>query len=529
MTDTLFFSRSSSKMACFVLLLISALLHVGTSQIFLGCFMEELNLPEGCKCVNPHQPMISCQSLGLTNVPNVTKAHSLDLGNNSISRLPANAFAHISGLKKLYLKKNKIQYIDPNAFTNLDLEVLDLCDNAFRGVPSVLGNNEQGIANVHRLKSSESFVRAYMVNLENNDISYLQASAFTYVTGLRKLYLAKNKIKFVHEFAFVGLDLETLDLSDNILITIPPIFGDTQSGLTNLTGLGLSKNFVSTLNNDAFKGLPELEHLYLSGNPINQIQPDAWLGPSSLKVLEFGADSLDILKIPTGNLKTVTSLAITGAKVQRLDFMKPWFESFPQVRHLKLNNVGLRDTHFTKGNFPSVWKTQLQSLSLRRNELTQVPFNALNFTSLEDVDLSENMIKKFAGSGLMLPHPSSILKFNISNNVFSYIYSSKILSLRNAHEIDLRNNYFRDIWLTTSMIDRDLRPDVVLYLGGNPWYCSCDNPWMKDLVNHQVHKHLTDYEINNTYRCGHKNGEHTGKLIKDVPDYNFDCSLRRPS
>ena len=472
--------------------------------------MEELNLPEGCKCVNPHQPMISCQSLGLTNVPNVTKAHSLDLGNNSISRLPANAFAHISGLKKLYLNKNKIQYIDPNAFTNLDLEVLDLSDNGFRVVPLMLRE--------HR-------VRASTLNLENNDFASIQAGMFTHVTGLKKLYLAKNKIDFVHANAFVGLDLDTLDLSDNILTTIPPMFGDNQSGLTNLTFLGLSKNFISTLNNNGFNGLPNLQHLYIGDNPVSVIQPKAWQGPSTLEHIEFSADSLDILKIPTSNLEKVTSLAITGARVQRLDFMKPWFESFPLVRHLKLNKVGLRDTHMQKGDFPTVWKTQLRSLSLGRNELTKIPYNPLNLTFLQDLDLSENMIEKVDGSGYILPNPLTILKFNISNNVLSFMKSTKILSLKNAWEIDVSNNRLTDIWWTHSKIDQYLRPDTVLYLGGNSWFCSCSNKWMKDLAEHQVHKHITDYEINNTFRCG--TGNHIGKLIRDVPKDFFVCSLSR--
>ena len=484
--------------------------------------MEEINLPEGCKCVNPHQPMISCQSLGLTNVPNVTKAHLLDLGNNSISRLPANAFAHISGLKKLYLNRNKIGYIDQNAFANSDFEILDLSDNGFGIVPSIFGENEQSIGNIHRLKHSENHVRASTLNLENNDFASIQAGMFTHVTGLKKLYLAKNKIDFVHADAFAGLDLETLDLSNNILITIPPVFGDTQSGLTNLTFLGLSQNFISTLNNNGFNGLPNLQHLYLSDNPVNVIQPKAWQGPSTLEIIELSADSLDILKIPTSNLEKITSLAISGARVQRLDFMKPWFESFPLVRHLKLNNIGLRDTHMKKGDFPAVWKTQLRSLSLRRNQLTEIPYRTLNLTSLVDLDLSENMIEKVAGLGYILPNPITVLKFNISNNVLSYMKANKILSLKNAREMDMSNNRLTDVWWTHSRIDQYLWPDVVLYLGGNLWSCSCSNKWMKDLAEHQVHKHMTDYEINNTYRCG--SGTYSGKLIRDVPKDYFVCS-----
>ena len=502
-------------MACLGLFLISALLHVGTAEIGLGCSVDGINIPEGCKCVNPDQPMISCQSLGLPNVPNVRRAHLLDLGNNSISRLPANAFAHISGLKKLYLNKNKIQHIDLNAFANLDLEVLDLSDNAFRDVPSML---------------REHHVRASTLNLENNDISSLQASMFTHVTGLKKLYLAKNKIDFVHANAFDGLYLDALDLSDNILTTIPAMFGDNQSELTNLTFLGLSKNFISTLNNNGFNGLPNLRYLYLGDNPVSCIQPEAWVGPSTLEIIEFSADSLDILKIPTSNLEKVTSLAITGARAQRLDFMKPWFESFPLVRHLKLNNVGLRDTHMKKGDFPTVWKTQLQSLSLRRNELTTIPYRSLNLTSLEDLDLSENMIENDQGYDdqgfdYIVPNPLTILKFNISNNVLSSVKSAKILSLKNARKIDLSNNHLSFIFWTHSKIDQYLWPDVVLYLGGNSWFCRCRYKWMKDLAEQQGHKHITDYEVNNTYRCG--NGKHSGKLIRDMPKDFFVCSSRR--
>ena len=430
----------SSKMAWVVLPFLSILLHLATAQIYLSCYGDEINLPHGCTCVNPQNPIVSCESQGLTGIPNVTRALSLNLRNNSISSLPANAFAHISGLKKIYLSNNKIKLFDSNAFATLDLEVLDLSRNRLRAIPD--------------------------------------------------------------------------------------LFAEATTSLQNLRELKLSNNYISSIADEAFKGLPNLQYVYLGGNPVNVIGPDAWLGLRRLQLLDLSADSFDIMKIPTDNLQNITMLFLSGAKVKRLDVMGAWFESFPQLRHLELNDMGLRDFHLMRGHFPAVWKAQLLGISFRGNELTKIPLRLLNFPLLQELDLSRNLIERILYPSGQERLPFHIVKFNISSNALTYINTAQIMSLSNALEIDLRNNYLTGISWSSSAINRSLRSGAILYLGGNPWSCRCGTMWLKDLADGQVtgsNRHMTSYEINNTYRCGPR-GTHNQELISKVPRDIFDCS-----
>ncbi len=74
---------------------------------------------------------------GLQNIPKKETIEDLDLGENRIKQIPAQAFAGLNNLGGLYLSSNQIQQISAQAFVGLNnLQMLYLSSNQIRQIPA---------------------------------------------------------------------------------------------------------------------------------------------------------------------------------------------------------------------------------------------------------------------------------------------------------------------------------------------------------------------------------------------------------
>lgn len=137
----------------------------------------------GIKCECASGGSVNCQHLSIHNlddqffVPDDTTF--LDLSRNEIIRVPKTIFSNVRGLKELYLGRNLISEISPNAWLNgalVELEVLDLSHNRLSQLTST---TFQGLMNLHTLNLGynyftiiPSFVFIPVTNLKYLDISF---------------------------------------------------------------------------------------------------------------------------------------------------------------------------------------------------------------------------------------------------------------------------------------------------------------------------------------------------------------------
>ncbi len=179
----------------------------------------------------------------------------LDIVMTNLSRLPDN-FGPILGsmkqLKEINLKKNLIGSVEafvdlPNVESiNLNQnKIVELPANAFKGCP-----------------------RLSVLKLSENPIKALRSDEFVQLTGLMKLDFSFTRMTSIGPTTFHPLkSLETLDLNGALKSgQLNNIEKELFINSTKLRSLDLSSNRIQAIHPEAFKSLRDLHHLELSGN-----------------------------------------------------------------------------------------------------------------------------------------------------------------------------------------------------------------------------------------------------------------------
>ena len=205
--------------------------------------------------------------------------HTLSLSNNQLRTFPLEAIEALTSLTWFKIRGNYIETIPETSFSyRKRLDKLDLGENFISAVPANMFNSSLSVNDL---------------NLDYNYIEKLQENAFNSISP-RRIYLGKNRIKFIDGSAFSGLEdtLELLDLERNSLNNISRAFDK----LKNLRYLYLSNNNISYVREDSFTGFGDsLRALSLSGNKIFFFPRDAVRVCTKLSHLNIGYNEINSL------------------------------------------------------------------------------------------------------------------------------------------------------------------------------------------------------------------------------------------
>ncbi|XP_048170825.1 leucine-rich repeat-containing protein 3 [Corvus hawaiiensis] len=113
---------------------------VAQAFCLLLCIPWGSSCPPSCQCTEQAgAKAVLCSSQHLEEIPKdiPTDAVFLKLDANSITRIPSNAFRHLSHLEEIDLSRNAIEKIDRAAFKGLaaGLRTLDLSSNRISSIP----------------------------------------------------------------------------------------------------------------------------------------------------------------------------------------------------------------------------------------------------------------------------------------------------------------------------------------------------------------------------------------------------------
>ncbi|KAM3726541.1 Leucine-rich repeat-containing protein [Dirofilaria immitis] len=301
------------------------------------------------------------------------KLISLNLNYNQLTDLSDNALKGAESLRHLHLEGNKICSLSSNSLLNIKniLELLDLSDNCFNNIPA------QNLRNCIRLmyldlshNTIKKIANFELMNLpllkelriNNNQISYIAPMAFMNVPLLEHLYLRNNLISSIEtERLFqVFKNLEVLDLSENMLTTIPSF-----KELFNLRQIHLNHNKISRIGTLAFSSNRKLQLINLQSNLITSMSRNSF---DSL-------DELVVLNLANNAIKKIERVMLDGMR---------------NLQQLSLRNNSL--SVLENLTFTSV--SQITTLDLSHNSIHKIEKNV--FTPLKDIfwlDLSSNLIK----------------------------------------------------------------------------------------------------------------------------------------
>ncbi|KAI2798172.1 hypothetical protein BLOT_013290 [Blomia tropicalis] len=200
-----------------------------------------------CPCIDT---TINCSDQDLTTIPDGIEDQILRMilkGNRIGQNLTLDMFNRLTRMHMIDLTDNDISFIPPGLFRKLwKLRVL---------------------------------------HLRKNNIEQIEPYTFTGLPNLGTLTLNGNKIFLIREYAFSGLSsLKTLDLSNQ---RITSLHKNTFAGLRSLKNLDLSGNQLTELDDGAFSGLLNVISIDLFGNSINRVGSKTFLGLNSLKQITF--------------------------------------------------------------------------------------------------------------------------------------------------------------------------------------------------------------------------------------------------
>lgn len=177
---------------------------------------------------------------------------NLDLSYNLIKQVHSQVFVNLSKLSLLNLSNNQLTFINTNLFSKLtNLRQLDLSNNLIMHFKS------------HHFSD---LVKLESLNLRGNKLKELRSNVFRSNALLRFISIADNNQSVLYNQTFTHLShLKTLDLSKNLLTHIP----DDILRKGNISNLIISCNKLSYINVKFFgsTGNGRDRKVYLHGNP----------------------------------------------------------------------------------------------------------------------------------------------------------------------------------------------------------------------------------------------------------------------
>lgn len=304
-----------------------------------------------------------------------------------------------------------------------------------------------------------------MLDLSHNQVQNLSQETLAYRTGLHHLNLQANQIHFIQPGLFRDMtDLKVLDLSRNQLSLFA--LSKTNVGpLTTVETLDLSSNGLFTGMSDYFLSeSPSLQSVSLSSNSITRIGVKTFSSSSALRkislhnnvILEIEDGALDSLShlaeldLSKNSIACITDFNLCGLKV--LNLSKNSLELFQSSRSSELYKLLRLDLSENKmSHFPLLPQNNiLEYLDASRNRIQSVNVtegpegrSRALLTQLRHLDLSYNQLTSLPESFFYCMLSLKVLK--VSNNCISSFSVTAEPVLNSLELLDLSFNSLQSL------------------------------------------------------------------------------------
>ena len=279
--------------------------------------LRQFSADSSLKFLNLSNNLISSSLLALNKLSSLK---TVDLSNNKLEFIEKEAFINLN-IFYLYLQNNRLKslpYLRQSSLlinikcnfiriidTNLDIKMsklvaLDLRENLVKELKFgyIFDQNiqlQELYLSRNSLKSINEndfsyFLMLVILDLESNGIEEIEEGAFASMDRLEVLNLGNNNLTYLHEGTFINqLQLMDLNLSFNRLEYIK---SEIFANLYNLVNLDLSNNRLKTIDDYSFKSFSLLENVKIDGNPKLALFNYSLQGLDSIKTIFISFDAL---------------------------------------------------------------------------------------------------------------------------------------------------------------------------------------------------------------------------------------------
>ncbi|NXE18737.1 GPV protein, partial [Ardeotis kori] len=280
----------------------------------------------------------------------MVELQQLIIKNNKLKSIKENLFDKLAALEELFLNKNQLTALPSGVLKKLaKLKVLNLSRNYLAALPrkifSALTRLEKLMLYFNRLTSIESGMfdslkELLELSLHSNNIQSIVPDAFHCLHKLKSLTLSRNKLEVLPPGLFLHLhDLSKLTLYRNPLKSLPEVlFGE----MRHLGSLWLYHTKLSTIPDFVFSNLTNLELLVLSFNPELSVLPEnAFSGLSELQGLSLHTNNISSL--PEGifqSLQKLQNISLFNLRLEALP--RNLFHNLKHLQKVYLNSTKLQ-------------------------------------------------------------------------------------------------------------------------------------------------------------------------------------------
>ncbi|XP_039957178.1 insulin-like growth factor-binding protein complex acid labile subunit [Bactrocera tryoni] len=475
-----------------------------TLLLFLASTASALNCPANCKCFWVLDSLcVECAHKGLTEYPNFSDLpiDHLDLSGNNFDHFPTQ-FAAIESLVYLDLSNNNISQLDADALIGFTaLRVLLLANNnfnswtdlnpteAFRNAISLKhlslsGNNLETFTD---FKAEQTLISDSLTNLELEHCSISTVGGDHLINGLpalERLSLSGNSLTTLNNIP--SGSLRGLELSNCSLLRIPTTLIE---GLPNLEKLNVSRNFAMELKDviisetllelDAsfcsldtinLSGFPSLAHAYLRGNMLRILDQNTFANNTQLQTLDLAKNSLR--NIQTNAFVKLTHLATLDLSYNEIALLdKNLFRSNDVL-------VSVNLSHNVMEKFTKLISNSLREINLSGCEIIMIDANAFTGLSvIQRLDLSKTLIKEFPSN----MHSETLQRLDLSNCKLSSIRNATFSGFPELAWLYLSGNRFTNP-IPTDYFRSNHYLDAI-WISDNPWVCNCHDPTFIDFYD----------------------------------------------
>ena len=408
---------------------------------------------------------------------------NLKLANNSLSSLDENVFSELSSLKTLDLSGNRLMsshitknllqdltdlaelFLDHNDITNLD-NSKDLFASMSENLKVLKLNNNK----INHL-ANQSFLpltKLVELDLSHNQIQSLEDQTLSGLKSVKHLLLGHNKIHTIQDQSFEACgSLLVLDLSHNVLASAP----EALKSLNQLQTIDLSDNLITSVVGASFLKMSNLWRLQLNNNKLTNVSVGQFKEMKSLQILDLSANK--IVSVEKGSLDSNQKLQAVRLDANKLQNIEGLFVNLHNLIWLNVsdNQISQFDYNFLPVN--------LRWLDISHNQISELG-NYFDLTSelhLTELDVSFNLLKQLG------PHniPDSIENLMVNDNQISQLVPYTFFKKTHLTKVDLTVNDLKTIDRNALRLSSDVTRFPDFYLTGNPIECDCEMVWLKSI------------------------------------------------